>query len=167
MARPMFKGPFRWSEPTSTDSTATATVSAASRAEPVRAGSSGARDVESADVPWCHGSGGSWPTASLPAWIAVRMGGWPTSGPQVRQRRTLSLGTGLSCFVLERYVAGRSASRVVREYLKYRSCPSCRARSGHAGDLRPRTRPSGVEPVTLPRLGNVVCRACFRILSLN
>jgi hypothetical protein len=32
-----------------------------------------------------HGSGGSWPTASLPARITVRAGGWSTSGPQVRQ----------------------------------------------------------------------------------
>ena len=30
-----------------------------------------------------HGSGGSWPTASLPAWTVVRLRRWPTFGPQI------------------------------------------------------------------------------------
>src|SRR5262249_48351510 len=38
MAPPTFKGRFRWWEPTSTDSTASVTVSPASKAEPVRPG---------------------------------------------------------------------------------------------------------------------------------
>ena len=44
-----------------------------------------------------HGSGGSWPPASLPALVVVCVGCWSTSGPQILQPRTISLGTGLLC----------------------------------------------------------------------
>jgi len=44
-----------------------------------------------------HGSGGSYPTASLPARIVVRVGRWSTPGPQIPSLGTISLGTGLSC----------------------------------------------------------------------
>ena len=30
-----------------------------------------------------YGSGGSWPTSSLPALVVVRVGPWSTSGPQI------------------------------------------------------------------------------------
>jgi hypothetical protein len=43
-----------------------------------------------------HDSGGGWWSPSLSAWIAVRVGGWSTSDPQIRQRSTISRGTGLS-----------------------------------------------------------------------
>jgi len=41
-----------------------------------------------------HGSGGGWSTASLPARTALCVDGCPTSGPQVRQPRTITLGIG-------------------------------------------------------------------------
>jgi hypothetical protein len=44
-----------------------------------------------------HGSGGSWWCTSLPARTAIRAGGWSATGPQACRRRTISLGTGLSC----------------------------------------------------------------------
>ena len=53
-----------------------------------------------------HGSGASWPTASLPGWIAVRLGtDWSTSGPQVSGR-------------------GRPAHSEVKGRSRYR-CVSC------------------------------------------
>ena len=41
-----------------------------------------------------HGSGGGWSTASMPARTALCVDGCPTSGPQVRQPRTITLGIG-------------------------------------------------------------------------
>ena len=81
---------------------------------------------------YAHGSGGSWPTASLPACIAVRIGGWSTSGPHVRQCRTISL----------RMIVAVHADLPNRRSTRILPCPRVtvslhirlphRARSGHA-----------------------------------
>ena len=62
-----------------------------------------------------NGSGRGWPSTVLPAWTRVSVGRWSTSGPQARQRRTVSLGSG------EGSVSGEGTARqellsIVREW---------------------------------------------------
>jgi hypothetical protein len=47
------------------------------------AASVGRNGVSYTDSMWTHGSGGSYPTTSLPARTIVRVGHWSTSGPQI------------------------------------------------------------------------------------
>jgi len=61
-----------------------------------------------------HGSGGSYPTASLPARTVVCVGSWSRSGPQIPNPSHRQLGTGPSgCRCQD--IAGQLMFSVVRQ----------------------------------------------------